>query len=137
MVETKYGKHFIKAPVEQGEFAPVVRFYSGKYFGEHNFTMVRNCISGPFFMDKDTHAHDFEQFLCFFGANPMDVEDFGAEVELSLGEEREKHIINEATIVHIPKGFRHCPLNFKKVDRPILFINISLTPSYSRLPKPE
>ena len=134
MAKTKYDKHLIPAPLEQGNFAPVVRFSSSKHFGQNiNFTMVRNCIPEPFFMDKGTHIHDFDQFLFFLGADPMNVGEFGAEVEFCIGEEEEEHIITSSTVAYIPKGLRHCPLNFKKVDKPILFINISLTPQYGRV----
>lgn len=133
MAETKYGKYFLKEPFDKGDFAPKIRVRSINYFGDYNFSLVWNCISEPFFMEEKPHAHDFHQFLCFYGGNPMDIRDFGAEVELSLGEEMEKHVISTTTVVHIPKGLIHCPLNFKRVDRPIIFMNISLTPDYSRI----
>lgn len=132
MTETKYGKYFIKEPVIEGTFAPRIRFFSGDNFGQINFSLVRNCISGPLLMEEKPHAHSYDQFLCFFGGNPMNVKEFSAEVELSLGQEGEKHIINAATIVHIPKGLVHCPLNFKRVDKPIIFMNVALTPRYDR-----
>ena len=57
----------------------------------------------------------------------------GAEVELYLGEEGERHVITHTTIVHIPKGMIHCPLNFKKIDRPIMFLNVPLTAHYGQI----
>lgn len=77
-------------------------------------------------MIKDTHKHDFNQLLCFMNGDMLNIRDFGGEVELSLGEEGEKHIINTTTIVNIPAGLPHCPLNFKKIDRPIIFPEIML-----------
>ena len=130
MADTKYGKYFIKEPYMERKFAPKMQFYSNKHFGDINFSLIWNYISEPFLMRKGAHAHDFDQFLCFYGGNPQDVTDFGAEVELSIGEEGEKHIINTTTIVHIPGGMMHCPLNFKRVDRPIIFMNVALTPEY-------
>ena len=41
-------------------------------------------------------------------------------------------VINAATIVYIPKGLIHCPLNFKKVTKPVMFINIPLTSGYAK-----
>jgi hypothetical protein len=70
---------------------------------------------------KEPHAHDFEQFYFFFGADPADIKEFKAEVEFSLGEEVEKHIINVPTTVHVPVAMVHGPMNFKKVEKPIIF----------------
>jgi hypothetical protein len=60
----------------------------------------------------------------------MDFKDFGAEVELEMGEEAEKHIINTTTWVYIPAGLLHCPLIFKKVDKPIMFGHVMFAPTY-------
>jgi hypothetical protein len=32
--------------------------------------------------------------------------------------------------VYIPKGVLHCPLEFRKVDRPIMFGHIIFAPTY-------
>lgn len=61
----------------------------------------------------------------------MDFSDFGAEVELVMGEEGEKHIINTTTWVFIPKGVLHCPLDFKRVDKPLMFGHIMFAPTYN------
>ena len=132
MAETKYGKYFIKEPIIKREFAPGFEFFSKKYFGDVNLSVIWSCVAGPLLMEEKPHKHDFDQFLCFYGGNPMDIRDFGAEVELSLGEEGEKHIINTTTIVHISKGLIHCPLYFKRVDRPIIFMNVALIPEYTK-----
>ena len=33
----------------------------------------------------------------------------------------------------VPKGMIQCPLNFKKVDRPIMFLNVPLTAHYGQI----
>jgi hypothetical protein len=63
--------------------------------------------------------------LCFIGGNPLDITDFGAEIEFTLG--GEKHRINTTAVVSIPKGVEHCPIVFKKVTKPIIFLEVSLT----------
>ena len=83
-------------------------------------------------MVNEPHAHDFDQFLHFYGADPLKITDFDAEVEISLGEEGEKHIITEPTVLHIPRDTIHCPLNFKVVNNPVIFMNVALTPQYER-----
>lgn len=130
MEATKYGKYFINEPIEIGKFAPNMRYSS--QFPNTEFTIRWHYITGPWLMEEEPHAHDFDQFTCFIGGNPTDIRDFGAEVELFLGPEGEKHVITSTTIVHIPKGLIHCPLNFKKVDRPIMFMNVPLTSNYGK-----
>ena len=130
MAETKYGKYFIEKPIVEGRFAPKLQFHSTDYFGEKNFSVHYNCIAEPFLMVQEAHSHDFDEFLHFIGGNSMDITDFDAVVELSLGEEGEKHVITEPTIVHVPKGMLHCPLEFKVVNKPIIFMNVALTPEY-------
>ena len=85
-------------------------------------------------MDEEPHSHDFDEFLCFLGNNPKDQKDFGAEIEISMGKEGEKQVIDTATVVCIPKGVIHCPINFKRIDKPILFCSIYMSPEYVRNP---
>ena len=134
MAEGKYDKYFFKNPIVEGKFCPRLVFFSRQHeeVGEKNFSVLWNCITEPFLMVQEAHSHDFDQFLHFYGANSLDITDFDAEIELSLGEEGEKHIINKATIVYVPKGLIHCPLNFKRVGKPVIFVNVALTPKYTR-----
>jgi len=43
-----------------------------------------------------------------------------------MGEELEKHVFTRPTIVSIPEGLAHCPLEVTRVDRPIIQIEIML-----------
>jgi hypothetical protein len=38
-----------------------------------------------------------------------------------MGKELEKHTIASTTVVFIPKGALHCPLNFRAIRKPVLF----------------
>ena len=134
MSESKYGQYFINSPITPGKFCPRLVFFSRNYevAGEKNYSVLWNCITESFLMVAEPHSHDFDQFLHFYGANSLDITDFDAEVEISLGEEGEKHIITEPTVLHIPEGMIHCPLNFKVVNKPIIFMNVALTPEYKK-----
>lgn len=65
----------------------------------------------------EPHTHDFDEVLCFFGTDFNDPHELNAEIEFWLGDE--KHIINKSAIIFIPKGLSHCPLIYKRVDKPI------------------
>ena len=132
MAERKYDRYFIKRPILPGKFCDRLVFFSRNYkaVGEKNYSVMWNCITEPFLMVENPHSHDFDQFLHFYGADPMNIGNFDAEVEISLGEEGEKHIITEPTVLHLPAGMIHCPLEFKVVNKPIIFMTVALTPEY-------
>ena len=126
MAKSKYGKYIKNGLIKD------IPHYTGFSFLAHDgeldadCSMGYHCISKPMSFDE-AHAHDFTEFLCFIGGNPVDITDFGAEIEVTLGEEGEVHKITTPAVISIPAGLKHCPLNFKKVDKPIVFLEISLT----------
>ena len=66
----------------------------------------------------EAHDHDFDEVIGFFGSNPEDPYDLCGEVEFWLGDE--KHHLTKSCVIFVPKGLKHCPMIFKRVDRPIL-----------------
>jgi hypothetical protein len=60
------------------------------------------------------------------------MDDLGADIEIGLGPEREIHKITTAASVFIPAGMIHCPLNFIKVSKPILFVHATLASQYTK-----
>ena len=143
MAETKYGKYIIREPLEKSVFeqivAPQLQISGERDCEGANFSMGWSYITQPFLMVDEAHTHDFDQILCFIGEDPKDVMAFDAEIELSLGEEVEKQIIDTTSVVYIPKGLRHCPLNITKVNKPFMFIDMVLSsqPSVGRKPQSE
>jgi hypothetical protein len=139
MAKDKYGKYFFKNPIIKGKFGPRLVFYSRQHpeVGEKPFSVLWNCVTEAHVMVADPHAHDFDQFLHFYGANSLDITQFDAEIEISLGEEGEKHLITEPTVLHIPKNTIHCPLNFKVIRKPVIFMNVALTPQYVQNPQKQ
>jgi mannose-6-phosphate isomerase-like protein (cupin superfamily) len=143
MAKTKYGKYVIDAPVfrdedRQSKNMPRVTMRGKKPWPDWrdiNFSINYRCVIEPIIMAEGSHEHDFEQFLFFLGGNPEDVTDLGAEIEITLGKEEEKFVVNTPTVVRIPKGLHHGPFNFKKVTKPMVFINITLSPEYTRAKK--
>jgi len=86
------------------------------------------------FMEKEGHHHLVDEYFAILGAQVPDVwSSFDAEIELCMGPEEEKHIITQPTFVFVPKGLHHCPLNFKVVNKPILFQAIHLGPRFHKI----
>ena len=75
-----------------------------------------------------SHTHDFDEVVGFLGSDPQNPHDLGGEVEFWL--EDEKYLLTKSCLIYVPKGLRHCPLTVKKVDRPILFLAVSVTDKY-------
>ena len=61
----------------------------------------------------------------------MDMKEFDAEIEFTLGAEKEKHIINGPTVVVVPPGMFHCPLNYVKVNKPFYCLEVMMTSKYT------
>jgi hypothetical protein len=97
-----------------------------------NFSIGRSYITKPLIMGGDAHSHDFDQVLFFLGGDPKNPTDFDAEIELFLGEKYE--VINHAACIHVPAGLIHCPLIVKKVNKPFIFMDVTLAPTDSDRP---
>ncbi len=129
---TKYGKYLVKEPAgkQTGAFPRWIT-YGARDFEGAEFSMRLHYLAEPYLMIKEPHSHDFDQFYLIIGADLANAPDFQAEVELYLGEEQELHLITAPTAVHIPKGMVHGPLNFKRIDRPIMLIDSLLSAEYT------
>jgi hypothetical protein len=139
MAATKYGKYILKpatkknTPRKPTALTPIV-LEGLKDWGGIKHRMKWSFVSQPVQFEEEPHTHDFDEFLCFLGCDPTNQNDFGAEIELALGREGEKQIIKAPTIVCIPRGLIHGPLNVRTVNKPFLFAHIYIAPQYVRKP---
>jgi hypothetical protein len=63
----------------------------------------------------------------------MNIKDFGAEARLVMVKGRRlKHISSIYHWVNIPRDLPHCPLEFTRVDRPIMFGHVILLPTLNQ-----
>jgi hypothetical protein len=131
----KYGKHIIKEPYVKRAQLESVSVNSQQLMAD--CIMIHQVFYKPgFVVPGPGHAHDFEQVLAFLSTNPMNCREFDAEVEVCLGEEPEKHIINVPTVISIAKTLIHGPITITKINKPFIFLEIMLTSSYSRIGQP-
>jgi mannose-6-phosphate isomerase-like protein (cupin superfamily) len=78
------------------------------------------------------HSHDFDEIIGFIGAKGEQApHDLGAEIEVWVG--GEKYLINKSCLIWIPKGTKHCPIRFSKIDSPVLFFTVGKTGKYSSI----
>jgi hypothetical protein len=76
----------------------------------------------------DSQTHEYGTFLIFLGMDNDDASVLGAEIELSMGEEKEKHLFNKSALVWVPPHLRHGPLKVTKANRPFNFLEVVLGP---------
>ena len=110
-----------------GDFMPPYQAYFRGHdcMPESNFYASYRCYMKEAFVDRLANFHSEEEYLCFIGYDMTDpFGSFDAEIELYLGEDPdhlEKHVITEPTIVRIPAYMWHCPLEYKRVGKPVYF----------------
>jgi hypothetical protein len=126
---TKFGKY-----VHTKDIQTKIAHYTGTSLVareklEGNVSMCYHCLAKPISFDKP-HFHEFEETLCFIGGNPLDITDFSAVVEYTIGDE--KHVLDGPGCVSMPRGQVHCPITVKNVspEKPIVFLEVSATRSY-------
>ncbi|MBN1177059.1 MAG: hypothetical protein JXA51_05200 [Dehalococcoidales bacterium] len=136
MPKGNYDRYFTTEIVKdhpEGGGAHITSTRHLKDFGGGQLSIDCIYITSPHRMISQPHKHDFAQYLSFFSANPDDAKDFDAEIEMCLGKEQEKHIITRPTSVYVPAGLDHGPVNFAKINKPVLFLDIAVTGEYTRV----
>lgn len=135
MINSKYAKHLTQdviIPNKAGDHL-MMSTRQMEQFGAGNFSLDCIYILEPRVINEKNHQHTFDQYLCFFSANANDAKDFDADIEIFMGSEQEKLLIQVPTVIHIPAGLHHCPLKAVRVNRPFLFIDVALTSRYARV----
>lgn len=82
------------------------------------------------------HVHDYDEVTLWLGTDTADPGDLGAEVELWLGEEPEKHMITTSTAVGVPRGLPHFPANIARLSRRFLHLEVALARERRAQPVP-
>lgn len=136
MAESKYGKYIVKGTNERlPSDKPGVRTRTVDSQADWAGIQPRlnwKYVSQPAQIVDKPHYHDFDEFLILTGCDPTNPDEFEAEVEISMGKEGEKSVINTPAIICLPKGMVHGPVNFTRVDKPVIFCNVYLSPDYVR-----
>ncbi len=112
--------------------SPMVGAFGPKDILGSNLSIGFAYITEPLFMIPEAHKHDFDQYLFFISGDSKNFVDFDAEIELTLDGMVKN--INYPSYVFVPKGTMHCPLNIKRVTKPLVFIDARLTKEASVRP---
>jgi hypothetical protein len=137
MSEGKYAKYLFSDFREEANLpavtGPQAYFRGARQIPGANMNMGWQLFTKPVFLEKAPHTHDADEYLIFLGGELPDLfSSFQAEIDLWIGEEQEKYVITKPTIVFIPKGLPHTPLDFRKIVKPVLFSALLLTPKFTK-----
>ncbi|MCJ7605331.1 MAG: hypothetical protein MUO19_04760 [Dehalococcoidales bacterium] len=72
------------------------------------------------------HVHAVDEVLVFVGTDPANMNSLGAEIEIDMGKEHERHLVNKPSVIICPAGIAHAPIVTRWVDRPFAFFSINL-----------
>ena len=86
--------------------------------------------TGPWYPGEGAHTHPYDKCMIFFGHDTKHLGYLGAEIEIALGKEQEKHTFNVPTVVTVPEGLPHLPPVVKKIEKPFGFIIYNLAPQH-------
>jgi hypothetical protein len=135
MADTRYGKLVKPLKFQKGRGGANARelvFVSGEDLGgfDLNFIVGIYDQTGDWAPGRGAHSHPFDELLLFFGHDPENLGYLGADMEISLGKEQEKHKFSAPTVVIAPKGVPHCPLITEKVYQPFGHFHLALSGKY-------
>ena len=132
MVKTKYG-HLIKGFSFKDNGPGLTRQgteLNGEFLGyDVNVQYGAYWAAGK--MGKEpfqAEVHPFDQVMIFMGLDTYDMGYLGAEIELTMGEEKETHMVTTATAVAVPKGTPHMPATIGRMDDRFIYMTVSLAP---------
>jgi hypothetical protein len=72
------------------------------------------------------HLHSVDEVLVYVGTDSSNFDYLGAEIEIDLGQEHERYVIDKPSVVVLPAGVAHGPIVTRWVDRPYAFFSINL-----------
>ena len=99
----------------------------------HNMVLAYRLITELNSWVHPAHSHNYQEFLAWYGADPKNPADFDAEIVFHIGEEMEKHTFTGPTIVSLPPGLIHCPLEITGLRKPIIQIAINCIDEVGKL----
>jgi hypothetical protein len=143
LAKNKYDKYFISgvAPeIQATRPYATLGFLDGKTFkdcNEYSFFWIGDKPYGAYGtkawgeISHGPHTHKYPEIFVHMGTDPDNPWDLGAEVEMCMGPEMEKHIITKSVIMCLPAGFVHGPWRILKVTRPFIIVTINQNPTHT------
>jgi hypothetical protein len=131
MAETKYGHLSKELIFEEQGLGPCQQrtILTPENLGIDCYVEIGSYLTAGK-MGEEPHeslVHDYNEVMVWLGSDTSDLSELGAEIELCLGEEKERHMFASSTIVTIPAGTPHFPATITRMNTPFLFMRFSMT----------
>lgn len=129
--------HLFSTQLKENSITDVVAGPQAYFRGDSDLpgakiNMGWQMFTKPYRLEMESHHHDTDEYLFFLGATLPDlVGSFDGEIEYFMGEEYERHIIREATVLYIPAGLEHNPCDIKRLGKPMMFSALQLAPYFN------
>jgi hypothetical protein len=133
MPVSRYSKHILKEPfgtLERDGKVVFDGFLATPDQLNTRLQLLYSIVTKAHVNEATPHVHDFPIVMSFIGGDSKNIKDFDAEIEFYLG--GEKQVITTPAMVSVPAGLAHCPLIFKRIGKPIVFLECMLTDRYER-----
>ncbi|MFC1910839.1 hypothetical protein ACFLXC_06140 [Chloroflexota bacterium] len=135
MAESKYEKNLVQNPLHECGIKPFPttgrQIPTMTYMGND---LVPNCntyIEIGWIWEMPTpnpqifeHVHEYNELVLHLGTDPENPEELNGEIEFGMGDETVT--INKTSALFVPKGVKHGPLKWNRVDKPHLLMTIML-----------
>ena len=138
MANSKYEKYIVTELKTPADFT---QEYNERYatYAKRILWLDENVVEGAFQFNcswymapaeimSESHIHDTNEVVGFFGNDPQDRYNLGGEIEFWL--EDEKFNLTKSCLIFIPKGMKHSPLKILHVERPIFHFSGLLSGQY-------
>jgi hypothetical protein len=76
----------------------------------------------------NSQTREYASLFIFLGTDLKDCTDLGAEVELIIGPEKEKHVIHKTCYLYVPADTVHGPFKVTRAGKPFNFLEIVAGP---------
>jgi hypothetical protein len=129
--------HLFSTQLKENSITDVVAGPQAYFRGDSDLpgakiNMGWQMFTKPYRLELESHHHDTDEYLFFLGATLPDlVGSFDGEIEYFIGEEYERHVITEATVLYIPAGLEHNPCDIKRLGKPMMFSALLLAPYFN------
>ncbi len=114
-------------PANRDDGGGYVSFIDFNRGGIDMMIIYESMKRGPYRIGPDPdkpHTHATTQVMCFVGTDPEDMGDLGADFEICLGKEMEKHTFNRSTAVITQPWVPHWPGGIVTLDWPMVMCDI-------------
>ncbi len=114
-------------PTNRDDGGGHLAFINTKEAGFDCVILYESMKRGPYRIcpePEKPHAHPTTQIMMFMGTDPYNMEELGAEFEICLGKELEKHTFTKSTAILTPPFLPHWPGGVVKLDKPMIMCDI-------------